>query len=189
MFTHNTHILFVPYGDIDLLFPIQNAEATQMMHQLLQSPDAWYDHVRRYSTSVILASVYGLRGPTFEHSRVKSLYHAQDQLTQIAELGTTPPVNVFPVLQYSPNFLSPWRTWARNIRREHRALYFNLLRETQELVAEKKAPEDWFMVRLLKEQDTSSLKDEYLAYIGGTLVSPDIPLLAKPHPRIQGFIG
>ncbi|KAF5637612.1 oxidoreductase [Fusarium tjaetaba] len=187
MFTNNTHILFVAYGDswrklrktlqgllnikaVDRLLPIQNAEATQMMHQLLHSPDAWYDHVRRYSTSVILASVYGLRGPTFEHSRVKSLYHVQDQLTRIAELGATPPVDVFPVLQYLPDFLSPWRTWARNIRKEHRALYFNLLRETQELVAEKKAPEDSFMVRLLREQDTNGLDDEHLAYIGGTLM-------------------
>ncbi|SCV48561.1 related to O-methylsterigmatocystin oxidoreductase [Fusarium fujikuroi] len=187
MFTNDTHILFVPYGDswrklrktlqgllnikaVDRLLPIQNAEATQMMHQLLQSPDDWYDHVRRYSTSVILASVYGLRGPTFEHPRVKSLYHVQDQLTQIAELGATPPVDVFPILQYLPDFLSPWRIWARNIRKEHRALYFNLLSETQELVAKNKAPEDSFMVRLLKEQDMSGLDDEHLAYIGGSLM-------------------
>ncbi|KAF4335762.1 oxidoreductase [Fusarium beomiforme] len=187
MFTNDTHILFVPYGDswrklrktlqgllnikaVDRLLPIQNAEAMQMMHQLLHSPDDWYDHVRRYSTSVILASVFGLRGPTFEHPRVEALYHVQDQLTRIAELGATPPVDVFPILQYLPDFLSPWRTWARNIRKEHRALYFGLLRETQELVAEKKAPEDAFMVRLLKEQDTSGFDDEHMAYIGGTLM-------------------
>lgn len=204
MFTNDTHILFVPYGDswrklrktlqgllnikaVDRLLPIQNAEATQMMHQLLQSPDDWYDHVRRYSTSVILASVYGLRGPTFEHPRVKSLYHVQDQLTQIAELGATPPVDVFPILQYLPDFLSPWRIWARNIRKEHRALYFNLLNETQELVAKNKAPEDSFMVRLLKEQDMSGLDDEHLAYIGGSLVSDYLLLLTKPH--IKGLVG
>jgi cytochrome P450 len=58
MFTNDTHILFVPYGDnwrklrktlqgllnikaVDRLLPIQNAEAIQMMQQLIQSPDAW----------------------------------------------------------------------------------------------------------------------------------------------------
>ncbi|KAL2206006.1 cytochrome P450 [Sarocladium strictum] len=187
MFTNDTHILFVPYGDnwrklrktlqgllnikaVDRLLPIQNAEAIQMMQQLIQSPDAWYDHVRRYSTSVILASVFGLRGPTFEHPRVEALYHVQDQLTRIAEIGATPPVDMFPILKYMPDFLAPWRSWARNIRKEHRALYFGLLRETQELVVQGKAPEDAFMVRLLNEQEKSGYDDEHIAYIGGTLM-------------------
>lgn len=135
MFTNGVHILFLPYGDqwrvlrktvqevlrtteVDKMLPVQNAESIQTLYQLLKDPTKWYNHIRRYSTSVILATVFGLRGSTFDSPRVKQLYHVQDQNTAINELGATPPVDIFPFLKSLPDFVSPWRIWARNIRKE-----------------------------------------------------------------------
>jgi cytochrome P450 len=135
MFINGTHILFLPYGDkwrvlrktvqdvlrtseVDKMLPVQNAESIQTLYYCLKDPAKWYDHIRRYSTSVILATVFGLRGATFDSPRVKELYHVQDQNTAINELGATPPVDIFPFLKSLPDFMSPWRVWARNIRRE-----------------------------------------------------------------------
>src|SRR3954452_15342042 len=87
----NTHILLGPYSgawrslrksvqallnvnSVDALLPIQNAEATQTMYDLIRTPDAYYDHLRRYSTAVILASVFGKRGETFSSGKVQALY-------------------------------------------------------------------------------------------------------------------
>ncbi|KIX07465.1 uncharacterized protein Z518_02118 [Rhinocladiella mackenziei CBS 650.93] len=186
IYQNKTHILFLPYGDdwrilrktlqgllnvvaVDNLLPIQNAEATQTMYQLLKEPEGWYDHIRRYSTAVILASVFGLRGTSFDSPRVKALYHVQDQLTQIAEIGATPPVDVFPWLKSLPNFLSGWRKWALSIRAEHRAFYFGLMRDSKKQM-QKKGVKECFLARMIKDQEKSGLSDEHIAYLGGTLM-------------------
>lgn len=156
---------------VDNLLPIQNAEATQTMYQLLKEPDGWYDHIRRYSTAVILASVFGLRGTSFDSPRVKALYHVQDQLTQITEIGATPPVDIFPWLKYLPDFMSGWRKWAFSIRAEHRAFWFALMRDSKKQM-QKKGVKECFLARMVKDQEKSGLSDEHIAYLGGTLVSP-----------------
>ncbi|KAI9869775.1 MAG: hypothetical protein M1823_008959, partial [Watsoniomyces obsoletus] len=102
--------------------------------QLLQTPAEYYDHIRRYSTAVILSSVFGVRGAHFQEPKVKRLYHVQDQFTAIMETGATPPVDVFPVLKSLPDFLSPWRKWALSIRKEQRTLYFELLQDVKDRI-------------------------------------------------------
>ncbi|OCL13013.1 cytochrome P450 [Glonium stellatum] len=186
IYRNKTHILFLPYGEdwrvlrktlqgllnvkaVDQLLPIQNAEAIRTMYQILTDPDGWYDHIRRYSTAVILASVFGLQGESFDSPRVKALYHVQDQLTQITELGATLPVDVFPFLKSLPNFLSPWRSWASAIRKEHRELWFGLMRESK-LSMQRNKNLDCFLNRMVKDQEKSGLDDEHIAYLGGTLM-------------------
>jgi cytochrome P450 len=191
-----THILLVPYGAgwrvlrktvqallnvkaVDSMVPIQNAEATQTMYQLLRDPDGYYDHIRRYSTAVILSSVFGQRGAEFNSPKVRALYHAQDQFTSILEPGATPPVDAFPLLRYIPRFFASWKAKAKAIRAEQRSLYFALMEETKTRVA-KGIVTGSFMERVLKDQPKNELDDEHVAYLGGTLVS------FEPNP-VDGF--
>ena len=183
---NDTHILLIPYGDkwrqqrkvvqallnvnaVDNLLPIQNAEALQTMVQLLQDPEGYYDHIRRYSTAVILASVFGQRGASFDSPKVQALYHAQDQFTAILEQGATPPVDAFPFLKALPEFMCGWKTRAKSIRQEQRSLYFSLLKETRDRMAKGNGPE-CFMKLLLQDQEKKDMDDEHVAYLGGILV-------------------
>lgn len=182
---NDTHILLVPYGQawrtlrkvvqsllnvtaVDNLLPIQNAEATQTMMQLLEDPAGYYDHIRRYSTAVILSSVFGQRGARFDSPKVQALYHVQDQFTAILEQGATPPVDAFPFLQYLPEFMCSWKSKAKEIRKLQRSLYFDLLKETKARMGSGRG--DCFMQRVLKDQDKNKLDDEHVAYLGGILV-------------------
>lgn len=179
------HILLSPYGDnwrqqrkivqallnvnaVANILPIQNAEATQTMFDLLIDPDNYYDHIRRYGTAVILAAVFGQRGARFNSPKVQALYHAQERFTAILEPGAAPPVDPFPVLKYLPEIMCPWKKEAKAIRQEQKALYFDLLRETKETL--KDGHSDCFMAKLLLECQKNELDDEKLAYIGGILV-------------------
>lgn len=141
------------------------------MYQLLKEPEGWYDHIRRYSTAVILASVFGLRGTSFDSPRVQALYHVQDQQTQINEIGATPPMGIFPWLKYLPDFVSPWRKWALDIRAKQRAIYFRLLEDSRKQM-ESKGINDCFLAKMIRDQEKSGLTDENIAYLGGTLVRP-----------------
>ena len=104
---NETHILLVPYAPgwrslrkavqgmlnvnaVDGLLSIQAEESTQTMFELLRQPEDSYEHIRRYSSGVILASVYGQRGETYNSAKVQALYHAQEQFTSILAPGATP---------------------------------------------------------------------------------------------------
>ncbi|KAJ6090116.1 hypothetical protein N7486_008931 [Penicillium sp. IBT 16267x] len=154
---------------IDALHPIQLAEATQTICHLLDDPEGYYDHIRRYSTSVILASVYSQRGESFQSHKVQSLYHSQYRFSRIMEPGAIPPIDAFPFLRALPEFLSPWKTEAKEIRQEQSSLYFNLVKETKERRS-KHDLEPCFIEKLLDDQEKYGLNDAQIAYLGGTLM-------------------
>lgn len=184
---NETHILLAPYGEgwrrlrkaaqrslngkfVDDTLPTQNAEATRTVYKLLHGPENYYNHIRRYSTAVILSSVFGQRAPdTFESPKVQALYHAQDQFTAILEPGATPPVDEFPLLKYVPAMFAKWKVRAKNIRAEQQSLYYALLEETKAMVAKGKKTGS-FMGQLLCNQEKTGLDDEHLAYLGGSMV-------------------
>jgi cytochrome P450 len=156
-------------NEVDSLLPIQNAEASQTMFELLQSPGDCYNHIRRYSTAVILASVFGQRGAKFESPKVQALYHAQDQFTEILAPGATPPIDAFPFLKFLPAFISGWRARAKRVRQEQSSLYLELLQETKDRISHNKTT-PCFLEKVLVEQEKSGLDDEHVAYLGGNLV-------------------
>ncbi|KAH8805047.1 cytochrome P450 [Xylogone sp. PMI_703] len=181
----NVHILLLPYGEdwrkqrkvvqallnltaVNHMLPVQSAEASQTLMDLCYDPEGYYDHIRRYSTAVILATVFGQRGARFNSPKVQALYHAQDRFTAILEPGAAPPVDAFPFLRYLPDFMAPWKREARAIRQEQSSLYFALLNETKSIAQERHS--DCFMAKLLAEQEKHQLDDEHLAYLGGILM-------------------
>jgi cytochrome P450 len=184
---NDVHILFMAYSErwrkvrkcfqqllnvkvVDKFLDLQDAEACQTLHDLVQTPQDYYDHLRRYSSAVILAAAFGQRGATFTSDKVQALYHAQSQFTRIIEPGATPPVDAFPILKYLPEFLAWWKRKAKSIRAEQRALYFALLEETKAKMARGVAS-NCFLASLIDEQDETQFSDEDIAYIGGILVS------------------
>jgi hypothetical protein len=141
------------------------------MFELLQDPQGYYNHIRRYTTAVILASVYGQRGARFDSPNVQALYHAQDQFTAILEQGSTPPVDTFPFLKLLPEFMAPWKRWARTVREEQKCLYLSLLRKTRERMEAGKGP-SCYLQEMLRDQVKNDMDDEHIAYLAGNLVLP-----------------
>lgn len=184
----DVHLLLMPYGPgwrnqrkvyqsilninaVLSLRPLQAAEATLTLRQLMHTPQDYYDHLRRYSTAVILSSVFGIRGPEFNHPNIQRLYHVQDQFTAIMETGATPPVDIFPVLKLLPSFMAPWRKWALSIRAEQRELYFDLLQSVKNRIA-RGIRRNCFMDAMLEEKNRikNGLDEEHIAYVGGVLM-------------------
>ncbi|GKZ48832.1 hypothetical protein AbraIFM66951_001073 [Aspergillus brasiliensis] len=123
----------------------------------------------KYSTAVILASVFGQRGASSQSSKVQALYHAQDRFTAILEPGACPPVDAFSCLKILPEFLSPWKKEAKEIRKEQRSLYFGLLGETQDRIQNQKLA-SCFMEKVLNDRKKTGFNEEQVAYLGGILM-------------------
>ncbi|KAH0044244.1 putative cytochrome P450, partial [Aureobasidium melanogenum] len=184
----DVHLLLMPYGAVwrnqrkvfqtilsinavSSVQSLQEAEAAFTVQQLSQTPHRYNDHIRRYSTAVILASVFGRGGEKYEDQHVQRLYHAQDQFTAILETGATPPVDIFPVFKRLPSFFAPWRKWALSIRSLQRSIYFELLEDVQNRMRSG-ILRGCFMEQLLDDEKRlqHGLDDEHLAYIGGVLM-------------------
>ncbi|KAI8302084.1 Cytochrome P450 monooxygenase patH [Colletotrichum sp. SAR11_59] len=183
------HLLLLPYGPawrvqrrvvqsllavnrVDAVLPVQDAEATQTLSDLLRDPAGYYDHVRRYTTAVVLAAVYGVRGARFDSPNVRALYAAQDEFTAVLEQGATPPVDAFPFLKMMPAALAGWKRRAARVRREQMGLYLSLVAGTRERIREGRSP-DCFLGEMLRDQEKNGLDDEHLAYLAGNLVCID----------------
>ncbi|KAJ2894350.1 putative cytochrome P450 oxidoreductase [Zalerion maritima] len=87
-------------------FKVQEAEATVLMKNLLQSPEGFYQDVRRYTASVATSITYGFRA--------KSYGSFWAHWTEVMEPGANPPVDDFPVLSYVPSLLAGWKRRARS---------------------------------------------------------------------------
>jgi hypothetical protein len=153
------------------------------MCQLLDGPSGYYDHIRRYSTAVILASVFGQRGASFQSPKVQALYHAQDRFTAILEPGATPPVDAFSFLKNLPEFLSPWKKEAKEIQKEQSSLYCGLLGETKDRIRDQKLA-SCFMEKVLGDQKKTGFNEWQIAYLGGILVSYSRPVIIEICPLI-----
>lgn len=154
---------------VDALLPVQEAEAVQTLYEILQNPAKSFTSIRRYSTAVILASVFGQRGSSYDAPKVQALYHAQEQFTEILAPGATPPVDAFPFLKHLPSFLAPYKSRAARIRHEQRSLYSNLLDETKSRMGRPDSI-PCFMEKILANKERSGLNPDQVVYTGGILV-------------------
>ncbi|KAL4745807.1 cytochrome P450 [Aspergillus terricola var. indicus] len=104
----DTHILFAPYGktwkaqrraaqglltprELATILPSQQAEAVQTAYDFVRDPGRCYEHIERYTTAVILASVIGQRGENFESPNIQALYDVQNRFTALLEPGAALP--------------------------------------------------------------------------------------------------
>ena len=78
--------------------------------------------------------------------------------------GNHPPVDMFPFLQKLPEFLAPWKTEAREVRKLQRGLFMRLLEECEERVA---TGEDtpFYMADILRSRENLGLEREQLACV------------------------
>lgn len=58
--------------------------------------------------------------------------HVHPRFMQILEIGTMPPVDLFPILKYVPERFAAWKQQSKEIRRLHETLYDRLLTDVED---------------------------------------------------------
>ncbi|KAJ7621360.1 cytochrome P450 [Roridomyces roridus] len=149
--------------------PIQKAEATQLLHDILTKPEGFYKHLRRYASSVILSVLYGKRAPRYETPETTAFFESQHEWESIIDPGATPPVDFFPILKYVPERWAKWKRDCAKTRKMQRDLYFGLLDETKERVA-RGEDNGSYMEEILRNQEELGMDREMAGYLGGILI-------------------
>ncbi|KAF8209627.1 cytochrome P450 [Mycena galopus ATCC 62051] len=165
------HAILTPQASARHL-PIQQAEASQLLHDILCQPQAlsgFYTHIRRYSNSVILSVLYGKRAPRYETPETTAFFNAQHEWDLLLEPGATPPVDLIPLLKYVPERWAKWKRDCAKTRKLQRELYFGLLDETKERLS-RGDENGSYMEEVLTRQEEFGMNREMAGYLGGTLI-------------------
>jgi hypothetical protein len=121
----------------------------------------FYNHIRRYSNSVILSITYGKRAPRYESYEPTAFFHAQHMWETALAPGSQPPVDFLPILKYVPERWAPWKTLCKEVRKAQRKLYFGLLTECEERV--KRGEENGsYMEEVVKRQKEFGMTREHV---------------------------
>ncbi|PIG89002.1 hypothetical protein AARAC_008400, partial [Aspergillus arachidicola] len=107
---------------------IQNAEAIQMLHDFMTAPQQHMLHPKRFSNSVIMTILFRIRTPSVNSSHMQRLYTLMEHWSEVMEIGSTPPVDIFPLLKLLPQkLLGGWWSRTTQVRDEMNSLYYDLV--------------------------------------------------------------
>ncbi|KAL0567889.1 hypothetical protein V5O48_014104 [Marasmius crinis-equi] len=114
------HAILTPNAVAGYL-PVQRAEATQVLYDLLKTPrqvdhhdsdtpsnvkmlrpQNFYTHLSRYSNSTIMSVLYGKRCPRYKFYGSIAFYKSMQLWNQALEPGAFPPVDMLPILDWIP---------------------------------------------------------------------------------------
>jgi cytochrome P450 len=150
--------------------PIQDFESKQLVAELLDTPDQFYMHNRRYSSSVIMYVTYGYRLPTWQHPLVKRIYSVLDNFTDMTAPGAHV-VDSFPSLQYLPEWMvGNWRSLGKRVFEHDSRVYLDLWEDLKTRTDEGTAPDCFCKTFYVNNPEKSGIDNLGAAYTCGGLV-------------------
>lgn len=152
---------------------IQEAEARQMLRDYLLEPENHMLHPKRYSNSITMSIIWGVRTPTAQTRHFTRLYSLMEVWSKVMEPGATPPVDVYPFLHYLPqSIFHNWVDRATHVQKEMNGLYSRFLSDIRARRA-KVGSRGSFMDKVLDQADSEkrmdglSYSDHELWFMGG----------------------
>ena len=103
--------------------PYQMLENRQMLNDLLDTPQDFLKHIRRYSNALTTSMVFGWRTPTYEDPAIRQLFDGFNEFAEINQTGTAALLDSFPLLRKLPDWLLPTQRKARELHKAERELY------------------------------------------------------------------
>ena len=178
-------MLFLPYGkqwrdlraiahrrlntkSADQMKPMQNMESVQYLHDLLVDPNNFLDHVKRYTSSVIMYSMYGRRVPDLDDPTLKAVYAETTVFSKA--VGTRFLVDQYPILEQIPKPLQWWRSPWDGYHLKELELWRGLWRRLQKQL-EAGTRTGCFAERLMEEDVPKlGISEDQGAYMAGTMI-------------------
>ncbi|KAI9371723.1 cytochrome P450 [Aspergillus egyptiacus] len=151
---------------------LQNAEATQLLRDIASTPDKFMSHIKRFTNSIIMSLVTGIRTPTPSAAHMKSLYAVLDGISEIFEMGATPPVDIFPFLTWIPeslfnNYKARSATLAQTMDSVYGPLVERVLSRREKAGAQSK---DSYLDMIFDQQETLQLTRHEIDLMLGNLL-------------------
>ncbi|KAK6008854.1 hypothetical protein QM012_000757 [Aureobasidium pullulans] len=150
--------------------PLIQAELSQMMNDFLTFPDGHMNHFKRTSNSIIMSLLFGIRTKSCTTKHFVDLYDLMDRWSEVMEVGSTPPVDIFPCLKLLPqSWFNNWVDRSKDVGARMQTLYsemHNKVLTRRRLHGSKGS----FMDTVLDQQEKLGFSQNLLHFIGGVLM-------------------
>ncbi|KAI0429247.1 putative cytochrome P450 [Xylaria sp. FL1042] len=150
--------------------PYQALENQQMMYDILNDPNNFVQHVRRYSNSLMTTTTFGYRVPTCEDPHFNELFEVLDEFLLLAQTGLAALLDYLPILQMLPTWMLSVKQHAQSNHHREKTLYRYHWDKAKADILSSEKPKPSFSVGLLREQNKHGFNDDFAAYITGTLL-------------------
>ncbi|KAF7333337.1 putative cytochrome P450 [Mycena venus] len=148
--------------------PIQQAEATQLLYDILRTPQSFYTDISRYSFSVIRSVLYGKRAPRYDTPEISGFFNVLHEFNAILSPGAAPPVDAIPILKFVPERWAKWKRECKRIRNLQRTLYFGMMEETRDRMRRGEG-NGCYMEEVVGRAKELGMDDEMASYFGSAL--------------------
>ncbi|OOQ89570.1 cytochrome P450 monooxygenase [Penicillium brasilianum] len=173
------HPFLLPYGSrwrlhhriqLELLAPhrirsyrsLQDIESRQLLYDMLSSND-FSSHLRRYTASLVFTLAYGKRIDTLDREEINEAHQITEKVAQAANQMGNLVVEAFPVLDYLPGFLAPWRRIGNQFY--ERTLSFF----THQMLQGQRSPTWNWTKHVIEMKESETLDTKEIAYLLGAL--------------------
>ncbi|KAF2211351.1 hypothetical protein CERZMDRAFT_85519 [Cercospora zeae-maydis SCOH1-5] len=149
--------------------PYQTLENKQMLNDLVDSPNDFLQHIRRYCTALSTSMVFGWRTPSFNDPDIQQLFDGFTEFADINMTGVASLLDAFPIIRKLPDFILPLQKKAKELHKVERELYLkHWLRAKNEI--HEGTINHCFCVGMAEAQKKDGFSDAQAAYISGTLL-------------------
>ncbi|KAK9781621.1 putative Cytochrome P450 [Seiridium cardinale] len=160
---------------IKRLLPLLEAEASNLCKKFLDGGKDFEQRARHWALAVPVVAITGERLDDLPADYADKVCHAQEVMLELILPGAAPPVDIFPILKYVPEFLAKWKSRARYVRKclvdDANSYLVSAQRTYQQLVQDPDSVGfDSLLPKIMKEQSASQEKEKFtnteLAFIG-----------------------
>ncbi|RYP12514.1 hypothetical protein DL765_007276 [Monosporascus sp. GIB2] len=149
--------------------PYQDLENKAMLLGLLENPNDFINHLRRYSASLTTQMTFGFRTATMEDPRIKQAFDSFDRSSELIVSRTAALLDLLPILRKLPDFLLPIKKEAKEMHQRELKLfkdyYFDVKRGLHNGTAKP-----CISVDIVKMQKQEGFSDDLAAYISGQIL-------------------
>ncbi|PSN69458.1 putative cytochrome P450 [Corynespora cassiicola Philippines] len=173
----NKSVAYIPY---------QEFENKQMMFDMLQKPDDFFEHFRRLTASLTTSIVYGFRFPNYADPKLHTIFASIDEFTLLVNKASAVLSDFFPILRHTPAFLFPTKHLAAAHHTKEKKMYKSFYLDTKHKIKHKlPSARTCTCVDVVSMQDQEGFSDDFATYIVGTFFEAGADTTAS---ELQAFL-
>ncbi|KAH9476386.1 Cytochrome P450 monooxygenase [Psilocybe cubensis] len=159
---------FLSAGAIQSHVSISDKETTQLLYDILNTPESLCAHVFRCTFSSAASLAFGRR--VLRHDSSEAILFEQYLRNFVKTVSPeSAPVDLIPILRYIPESIAPWGKVWRETRQQQQSIYYFFFEHTlREVNAGNK--KGTIIEAIVKNQEELGLTQDAIAYIGGMLL-------------------